>query len=135
MLCFFLVICHRKYFSNWGLIFSLRFPIFLLPNLDQCSITISRKNVRKPLAFWCFLEVYLFIFYLIRYLKSMFTIVKKLINIDNKKPNKMKKFKLIKWAGAGRYMSKSNKYQYNRNWTCISLLGETYKYIYIIYTR
>ena len=35
----------------------------------------------------------------------MFTIVKKLIYIDNKNPNKMKKIKLIKWVGAGRYMS------------------------------
>ena len=35
----------------------------------------------------------------------MFTIVKKQIYIDNKKHNKMKKFKLIKWADAGRYMS------------------------------
>ena len=45
----------------------------------------------------------------------MFTIVKKLIYINNKKPNKMKKFKLIKWVGAGRYMSNSNKYQYIPN--------------------
>ena len=41
----------------------------------------------------------------------MFTIVKKLIYIDNKYPNKMKKFTLIKWIGAGRYISNSNKYQ------------------------
>ena len=54
----------------------------------------------------------------------MFTIVQKLIYIDNKK-------NLIKWVGAGRYMSNSNKYQYIPNWTCISLLGETYKNIYI----
>ena len=46
----------------------------------------------------------------------MFTIVKKLIYIDNKKtPNKIKKIKLIKWVGAGRYMSDSNKYQYIPN--------------------
>ena len=45
----------------------------------------------------------------------MFTIVKKLIYIDNKKPNKMNKFKSIKWVGAGRYMSNSNKYQYIPN--------------------
>ena len=31
----------------------------------------------------------------------MFRIVKKLIYIDNKKPNKMKKFKLIKLVDAG----------------------------------
>ena len=43
----------------------------------------------------------------------------------------MKKLKLIKWVGAGRYMSNSNKYQHIPNWTCISLLGETYKYTYI----
>ena len=42
----------------------------------------------------------------------MFTIVRKLIYIDNKKKNKMKKFELIKWVGAGRYMSNRNKYQY-----------------------
>ena len=59
---------------------------------------------------------YLFLFiYLIRYLKSMFTIDKKIIYIDTKRPNKMKKFKLIKWVGAGRYMSNSNKYQYIPN--------------------
>ena len=47
----------------------------------------------------------------------------------------MKKLKLIKWVGAGRYMSNSNKYQHIPSWTCISLLGETYIYIYIyIYT-
>ena len=46
----------------------------------------------------------------------MFTIDKKLIYIGNKKnPNKMKKLKLIKWVGAGRYMSNSNKYQHIRN--------------------
>ena len=45
----------------------------------------------------------------------MFTIVKKLIYIANKKPNKMKKFKLIKWVRAGTYMSNSNKYQYIPN--------------------
>ena len=45
----------------------------------------------------------------------MFTIVKKLIYIDNKKPSKMKKVKLIKWVGAGTYMSNSNKYQYIPN--------------------
>ena len=46
----------------------------------------------------------------------MFTIDKKLIYIDNKKNlNKMKKLKLIKWVGAGRYMSNSNKYQHIRN--------------------
>ena len=45
----------------------------------------------------------------------MFTIVKKLIYIDNKKPNKMKKLKLVKWVGAGRYMSNSNKYQHIPN--------------------
>ena len=46
----------------------------------------------------------------------MFTIVKKLIYIENKKtPNKMKKFKLIKWVGAERYMSNSNTYQYISN--------------------
>ena len=61
---------------------------------------------------FCF---YLFIFDLIRYLKSMFTIVKKLIYINNKKTNKMKKIKLIKWVGARRYMSNSNKYQYIPN--------------------
>ena len=38
---------------------------------------------------------------LIRYLKLMLTIVKKLIYFDDKKPNKMKKFKFIKWVGAG----------------------------------
>ena len=75
--------------------------------------------------------LFIYLFNLIRYLKSVFTIVKKLIYIDNKKPNKMKKFKLIKWVGAGRYMSDSNKYQYIPNWTCISLLGVTYKYKYI----
>ena len=43
----------------------------------------------------------------------MFTIVKKLIYIDSKKtPDKMKKFKLIKWVGAERYMSNRNKYQF-----------------------
>ena len=47
----------------------------------------------------------------------------------------MKKLKSIKWVGAGRYMSNSNKYQHIPSWTCISLLGETYIYIYIyIYT-
>ena len=41
----------------------------------------------------------------------MFSIVKKLIYIDKKKnPNKMKKLKLIKWVGAGRYMSNIPKY-------------------------
>ena len=40
--------------------------------------------------------LFIYLIYLIRYLKSMFTIVKKLIYIDNKKPDKMKKFKLIK---------------------------------------
>ena len=45
----------------------------------------------------------------------MFTIVKKLIYIDNKKPNKMQKITLIKWVGAGRYISNSNKYQYILN--------------------
>ena len=66
----------------------------------------------------------------------MFTIVKKLIYIDNKKTNKMKKFKLIKWVDARRYMSNSNKYQYIPNLTCISLLparriNSIYIYIYI----
>ena len=41
--------------------------------------------------------------------------IKKLIYIDNKKHNKMKKFKLIKWVGAERYMSNSNKCQYIPN--------------------
>ena len=45
----------------------------------------------------------------------MFTIVKKLIYMDNKKSNKMKKLKWIKWVGAGRHMSNSNKYQYTPN--------------------
>ena len=40
--------------------------------------------------------------YLRCYLTTMFTIVKKLIYIDNKKQNKMKTFKLIKWVDAGR---------------------------------
>ena len=95
------------------------------------SIMIRNKEAETYLK----VNFYSFLFiYLISYLKSMFTIVKKLIYIDNKKPNKMKKFKLIKWVAAGRYMSSSNKYQYIPNWTCISLLGKTYKYIYI-YTR
>ena len=59
----------------------------------------------------------------------MFTIVKKLIYIDNKKHNKMKKFKLIKWVDAGRYMSNNNKHQYIPNWTCIFMQGETYIYM------
>ena len=50
-----------------------------------------------------------------------------------KKTNKMKQLKLIKWVGAGRYMSNSNKYQHILNWRCISLLGETCVYIYYIY--
>ena len=45
----------------------------------------------------------------------MFAIVEKLIYIDTKKPNKMKKIKLIKWVGAGRYMLTNNKYQYIPN--------------------
>ena len=45
----------------------------------------------------------------------MFTIVKKLIYVDNKKTNKMKKFKLIKWVGAWRYISNSNKNQHIPN--------------------
>ena len=46
----------------------------------------------------------------------MFTIVRKLIYINNKKkPNKIKKLKLTKWIGAGRYMSNSNKYQHIPN--------------------
>ena len=39
----------------------------------------------------------------------MFTVVKKLIYIDNKKHNKMKITKLIKWVAAGGYMSTINK--------------------------
>ena len=42
----------------------------------------------------------------------------------------MKNFKLIKWVDVGRYMSYNNMYQYIINWTCISLLGQMYKYIY-----
>ena len=42
----------------------------------------------------------------------------------------MKNFKLIKWVDVGRYMSNNNMYQYIINWTCISLLGQMYKYIY-----
>ena len=49
------------------------------------------------------------IYYLMRYLTSIFTIVKKLIYIDNKKHNKMQNFKLMKWVAAGRYMSNINK--------------------------
>ena len=44
----------------------------------------------------------------------MFTTVKELIYIDNKK-HKMKKFKLIKRVDAGRYMSNNNKHQYIPN--------------------
>ena len=50
-----------------------------------------------------------------RYLKSLLKIVKKLIYIENKKPNKMRKFKLIKWVATRRYMSNSNKHQYIPN--------------------
>ena len=45
----------------------------------------------------------------------MFTIVKELIYIDNKKHHKMKKIKLIKRVDAGRYMSNNNKHQYIPN--------------------
>ena len=39
----------------------------------------------------------------------MFTIIKKLIYINNEKHNKMKNFKLIKRVAAGRYMSNITK--------------------------
>ena len=42
----------------------------------------------------------------------MFTIVK---TATTKKPNNMKKFKLIKWVDAGRYISNNNNYQYIPN--------------------
>ena len=58
------------------------------------------------------------IYYLMRYLTSIFTVVKKLIYIDNKKHNKMQNFKLMKWVAAGRYMSNINKRERKKlvNW-------------------
>ena len=104
-------------------------------SFEQLNVAERNKDsaIPSPAALWIFsfCEILFLFIYLIRYLKSIFTIVKKLIYIDNKKPNKIKKFKLIKWVGTGRYMSNSNKYQYIPNWTCVSLLGETHKYIYI----
>ena len=76
----------------------------------DCIPVVVLKDCEPELSY-----IYFYL-YLIRYLRSMFTIVKKLIYIDNKKePNKMKKLKLIKWVGAGRYMSNSNKYQHIPN--------------------
>ena len=66
----------------------------------DCIPVVVLKDCEPELSY-----IYFYL-YLIRYLRSMFTIVKKLIYIDNKKePNKMKKLKSIKWVGAGRYMS------------------------------